>query len=320
MGSKTTIRPPRLSGGTRVALIAPAGPLLELDDQRRAAELCQALGWQPVLASNAGAQHGYLAGTDQQRLGDLNAALSDDSIDAIWCIRGGYGLTRILAGVNYAAARRHPKVVLGFSDVTALLLALHQQTGLITFHGPVARHDMTRFTRTHLEPILTSTAPAGTLDVPPPPADVLVPLQHRVVTLAGGRADGPLIGGNLSLVQCLIGTPYFPSLDGAILFLEDVGEEIYRIDRMLSHLRLAGQLDRLAGVALGRFTEVDRRGSDGATGLDRVFSDYFAPLGVPVVMGLPFGHIAEQWTLPVGTRARLDGEAGTLELLEGAVS
>jgi muramoyltetrapeptide carboxypeptidase len=320
MGSKTTIRPPRLSPGTRVALVAPAGPLLELDDQQRAVELCRALGWEPVLAPNAGAQHGYLAGTDAQRLGDLNAALSDDSIGAIWCIRGGYGLTRILAGVNYAAARRHPKVVLGFSDVTALLLALHQQTGLITFHGPVARHDMTRFTRTHLEQVVANAAPAGPLSVPPPPADVLVPLQHRVISLAGGKAEGPLIGGNLSLVQCLVGTPYLPSLDGAILFLEDVGEELYRIDRMLSHLRLAGQLERVAGVALGRFTDMSRRGSDGATGLDRVFRDYFAPLGVPVVLGLPFGHVADQWTLPMGTRARLDGDAGTLEVMEGAVS
>lgn len=319
MGSKTTIRPPRLSRGTRVALVAPAGPLLELDDQRRAAELCRALGWEPVVAPNAGAQHGYLAGTDAQRLGDLNAALGDDSIGAVWCIRGGYGLTRILAGVNYAAARQHPKVILGFSDVTALLLALHQQTGLVTFHGPVARHDMTGFTRMHLEPVVTGAAAAGKLRVPPPPPDVLVPLQHRVISLAGGSAEGPLIGGNLSLVQCLVGTPYLPSLDGAILFLEDVGEELYRIDRMLSHLRLAGQLERLAGVALGRFTEMSRRGSDGATGLDRVFSDYFSPLGIPVVMGLPFGHVADQWTLPIGTRARLDGDAGTLEMLEGAV-
>jgi muramoyltetrapeptide carboxypeptidase len=210
--------------------------------------------------------------------------------------------------------------VLGFSDVTALVLALHQQTGLITFHGPVARHDMTAFTRAHLEPLVTSTAPAGQLRVPPPPADVLVPLQHRVITIAGGNAEGPLIGGNLSLVQCLLGTPYLPSLDGAILFLEDVGEELYRIDRMLSHLRLAGQLERLAGVALGRFTEMIRRGSDGATGLDRVFSDYLTPLGIPVILGLPFGHVADQWTLPIGTRARLDADAGTLEVLEGAVS
>ncbi|HEX6991603.1 MAG TPA: hypothetical protein VF151_06950, partial [Gemmatimonadales bacterium] len=126
--------------------------------------------------------------------------------------------------------------------------------------------------------------------------------------------------GNLSLVQCLVGTPYLPSLDGAILFLEDVGEELYRVDRMLSHLRLARQLERLAGVALGRFTEMSRRGSDGANGLDRVRSDYLTPLRIPVVLGLPFGHVADQWTLPIGTRARLDGDAGTVEVLEGAVS
>lgn len=320
MGSKTTIRAPHLRDGTRVALVAPAGPLLELDDLRRAEELCRALGWEPVLGVHAGAHHGYLAGTDDQRLKDLNDALTDESVGAIWCIRGGYGLTRILAGVNFDAARRLPKVILGFSDVTALLLALHRQTGLITFHGPVARHELTGFTRSHLERVLAVGESAGQLAPPTPPPGILVPSEHRVTSLAGGVAEGPLIGGNLTLVQCLLGTPYLPSLDGAILFLEDVGEAHYRVDRMLSHLRLAGALDQLAGVALGRFTEMERRGSDGATGLDRIFADYFVPLGIPVVMGLPFGHVREQWTLPVGSRARLDADAGTLALLEAAVS
>jgi muramoyltetrapeptide carboxypeptidase len=320
MGSKTTIRPPKLTAGSRVALVAPAGPLLERDDLRRAGELCTALGWVPVPGQHADAHHGYLAGTDAERLKDLNDALADPSLAAIWCIRGGYGLTRILAGVNYDAARRLPKVVLGFSDVTALLLALHQRTGLITFHGPVARHEMTDFTRGHLERVIAAATPAGRLAPLDPPPHVLVPSRNRVAALAGGVAEGPLIGGNLTLVQCLLGTPFLPSLDGAILFLEDVGEELYRVDRMLSHLRLAGALDRLAGVALGRFTEMHRRGTDGATGLDRILDDYLVPLGIPVVMGLPFGHVDDQWTLPVGSRARLDGDVGTLDLLEAAVS
>jgi muramoyltetrapeptide carboxypeptidase len=320
MGSKTTIRPPRLKPGDHVALVAPAGPLLERDDLRRAEELCTALGWVPVLGQHADAQHGYLAGTDAERLKDLNDALADPSVSAIWCIRGGYGLTRILPGVNYDAARRLPKVILGFSDITALLLALHQRTGLITFHGPVARHEMTDFTRSHLERVVATAAPAGRLAPLDPPPQMLVPSRNRVTALAGGAAEGPLIGGNLTLVQCLLGTPYLPSLDGAILFLEDVGEEFYRVDRMLSHLRLAGALDRLAGVALGRFTEMHRRGADGATGLDRILADYLKPLGIPVVMGLPFGHVDDQWTLPVGSRARLDGDAGTLDLLEPGVS
>jgi muramoyltetrapeptide carboxypeptidase len=319
MGSKSVRRPPRLAAGTRVALVAPAGPLPDFDDLRRAAALCTALGWEPVAGRHALAQHGYLAGTDEERLDDLNAALKDDSVGAVWCIRGGYGLTRILAGVDFDAAVRHPKVVLGFSDVTALLLALYRQTGLVTFHGPVARQPMTQFTRDHLERVAGQAGPGGTLASPTPPDDLLVPRDHRIVPLTGGMAEGPLIGGNLSLLQCLIGTPYLPTLDGAILFLEDVGEEIYRIDRMLSHLRLAGVLDRVAGVALGQFTGTGHGDAHGAPGLDRVVSDYLMPLDVPVVMGLPFGHVADQWTLPVGVQARLDGDAGTLTILEPAV-
>jgi muramoyltetrapeptide carboxypeptidase len=319
MGSKSVIRPPRLAAGTRVALVAPAGPLPDFDDLRRATALCTALGWEPVAGRHALAQHGYLAGTDEERLSDLNAALNDDSLGAVWCIRGGYGLTRILAGVDFDAAARHPKVVLGFSDVTALLLALHGRTGLVTFHGPVARQPLNGFSRAHLERVTCRDAPAGTLTIPVPPGDLLVPKEHRVVALAAGVAEGPLVGGNLSLLQCLVGTPYLPALDGAVLFLEDVGEEVYRIDRMLSHLRLAGVLDRVAGVALGQFTETGLYGSHGAPGLDRVLSDYLVPLGIPVVMGLPVGHVADQWTLPVGVRARLDGDAATLTILEPAV-
>ncbi|HET9150211.1 MAG TPA: LD-carboxypeptidase [Gemmatimonadales bacterium] len=320
MGSKNPVRPPRLAPGARVALVAPAGPLLEQDDLARAAELCRALGWEPVLGANAAAQEGYLAGADALRAADLNAALRDDRVAAVWCIRGGYGLTRILDQLDFAATSRQPKVVLGFSDVTALLLALHHQVNLVTFHGPIARYEMPDFTREHLERVITQAAPAGLLRHLPGRTGVLVPEQNRVVTIAGGRAEGPLIGGNLSLIQCLVGTPYLPDLTGAILFLEDVGEELYRVDRMLSHLRLAGVLGRLAGVAIGRFTEMGRRGADGATGFDRVLSHYFQPLGIPVLSGLPFGHVREQWTLPVGVRARLDAGAGELELLDAAVT
>lgn len=320
MDSSLTRRAPRLRPGTRVALVAPAGPLLELGELRRASELCRALGWEPVLAPHAGSHQGYLAGPDHDRLADLNAALADDAIGAVWCIRGGFGLTRILDGVDYAAAQRNPKVVLGFSDVTALLLALHRHTGLVTMHGPLALHEMPAFTRIHLERVVTVAEAAGQLALRQPRPGVLVPEAHRVSSLAGGVAEGRLIGGNLTLVQCLVGTAFLPTMDGAILFLEDVGEGLYRVDRVLSHLRLAGLLDRLAGVAVGQFNGMTRTTADGATGLDRILSDYFAPLGIPVVMGLPFGHIRSQWTLPVGVRARLNGDAGTLELLEAAVT
>lgn len=319
MRSKTPVRPRRLAPGSTVALVAPAGPLLEQDDLARAEALVRALGWSPVLADHAGDHHEYFAGRDDDRLADLNVALTAPGIDAVWCIRGGYGLTRILDRVDYAGAAAAPRVVLGFSDVTALLLALHHHTGLVTFHGPVARRELRPFSRRHLEAALTVAEPAGRLGVPEPGAEVLVPAEGRMVTLAGGSARGRLIGGNLSLLQCLVGTPHLPSLDGAILFLEDVGEDVYRIDRMLSHLRLAGLLDRLAGVVCGHFTEMRVRGADGAAGLDRVLGHYLAPLGVPVLTGVPVGHIDDQWTLPVGIEALLDADRQVVELLEPAV-
>ena len=318
-GSKRAALPARLAPGKRVALVAPAGPLLERDDLVRAEELCRALGLEPVMGTNAGAHHGYLAGTDAERLADLNTALTDPAIDAVWCIRGGFGMTRILAGVDFDAFAAAPKAVVGFSDITVLLLALHHFSGAITFHGPVARKAMTPFTRAHFERTLTRTEPAGVLDRMPSPAGVLVPSDHRIATLVPGIAEGPLLGGNLSLLQCLIGTPYMPDLTGAILFLEDVGEEVYRVDRMLSHLRLAGLLEKVAGIVIGRFTEMGRRGADGAMGFDRVLNDYFDRLGVPAACGFPIGHVDDQWTIPIGARARLDADRGTLELLDPAV-
>ncbi len=148
---------------------------------------------------------------------------------------------------------------------------------------------------------------------------MLLPHENRIAPLHGGVAEGPLAGGNLTLLQCLVGTPHFPDLDGAILFLEDVGEDLYRVDRMLAHLRMAGALERLAGVAVGRFTELKRAMTDGALGFDEVLATYFLPLGIPVAYGFPIGHIDDQWTLPIGVRARLDADAGELELLEAAV-
>ncbi len=319
MAAHTMIRAPRLAPGCRVALVAPSGPLLERDDLTRAEELCRALDYEPVLAPHAGNRHGYLAGTDDERLADLNAALGDPAIDAVWCIRGGYGLTRILHRVDYAALADRPKAVIGFSDITALLAAITAVTGIVTFHGPTARAPMPAFSRRHFEQVLTSTGPAGRLGRIPPPADVLVPRDDRIVTLAGGRAEGPLMGGNLSLLQCLLGTPYLPAFDGAILFLEDVGEDLYRVDRMLSHLRLAGVLDRLAGVAVGRFTEMKRTAADGALGFDEVLATFLEPLGIPAAYGFPIGHTDRQWTLPLGVRARLDAGTGELELLDAAV-
>lgn len=320
MGSKEIIRPPRLKPGSRVGLVAPAGPLLERDDLARGRELCRALDWEPVQLPHAGSRHGYLAGHDDIRAADLNAAFRDPSLDAIWCLRGGYGVTRILDQLDFQSLAARPRVLIGYSDITALLLGAWKHTGLVTFHGPMARAPLTRFSRDHQTRVVATPAPAGRLGRVAPPADVLVPRQGRIVTIKGGKAEGPLLGGNLTLIQCLLGTPHLPDFDGAILFLEEVHEELYAIDRMLCHLRMAGVLERLAGVVVGQMTEINRRGADGALGYDEVLASYLEPLGIPAAFGFPVGHIDDQWTLPVGIKARLDATAGELELLESAVS
>lgn len=313
------ILPPRLGPGARVALIAPSGLLLEQDDRTRGAELCRALGFEPVVAPNAGKAYGYLAGTDDERLADLNAALADPTIDAVWCLRGGNGLNRIVDRVDTAAFARHPKPVIGYSDITVLLMALWTKTSVVTFHGPIARTPMPNFQRWHFDRVLTQVSAAGTLGKPAPRPEVLVPTDGRIFAITPGRATGPLVGGNLTLLQALIGTPWFPSLDGAILFFEDVGEDVYRIDRMLAHLRGVGALQRVAGVAVGRFTEMKHGTDGGALGLDEVLHTYLAPLKVPVAVGFPIGHIDDQWTLPIGVTAELDATSGDLALLDPAV-
>jgi muramoyltetrapeptide carboxypeptidase len=320
MAAKPLGRPPRLTPGCRVALVAPAGPLLERDDIARAEALCRALGYEPVTGDRAGGHYGYFSGTDEERLADLNAALRDPAIDAVWCLRGGYGVTRILDGVDFEALARRPRPVIGYSDITALLAAVGRRSGLVSFHGPTARAAMPSFTRRHFDQVLARPEPPGQLEPLPTATDVLLPQGDRVVPLCPGRADGILAGGNLSLLQCLVGTPWFPDLDGALLVLEDVNEDLYRIDRMLAHLRAVGALSRLAGVLAGRFTRCRRHFDDGSLGVDQVLAHYFAPLRVPVLLGLPIGHIDDQWTVPLGVRAQMDAGAGTVELLDPAVA
>lgn len=318
MPFKSLRRPPRLGPGARVALIAPSGPLLERDDVARGVALCEALGFTAMVFPHVLARRGYLAGTDAERLEDLNAALRQRDVDAIWCLRGGYGLTRIIDAVDFAALQAGPKCLIGYSDITVLLLAAIARAGLVTFHAPTARAPMPAFSRRSFECVLVH-GEAGPFEPPAAPAGTLVPREPRVVTITPGIAEGPLLGGNLALLSSLVGTPFLPDLRGALLVLEDVGEALYRIDRMLSQLRLAGLLDGLAGVVVGRFTEMPRHTPDGALGLGDVLSDYFAPLGIPVAHGVPIGHIDDQWTLPLGARARFDAGTGALTLLEPGV-
>ena len=304
-----------------MALVAPSGPCLGEADIARAVDLCRTFGFLPLPGEHVRDHHGYLAGTDADRLSDLNGAIRDPDIDAIWCVRGGYGLTRLLDAIDFPALEHRPKAIIGFSDITVLLAGTLSQAGLAAFHGPTARHAMPVFSRHHFERVLCRAAPAGRLERLPEPVDGRArPADSVVTTLRPGVAEGPLVGGNLCLLQCLIGTRFLPDLEGAILFLEDVGEALYRVDRMLAHLSSVGAFAKLAGVMVGRFTEMRHDTGEGAFGFDEVLAHYFGGLGVPVAYGFPVGHIDDQWTLPLGVRARLDATAGELELLESAVS
>jgi len=303
------IRPPALAPGARIALVAPAGPLAE-GAVDRAIDRVTSWGFEAVPGAHVHRRHGYLSAPDADRAADLNAALADDSVDAVWCLRGGYGVMRILPEIGWSALARRPRPVIGFSDNTALHLAI-QKLGIVSFHGPhPATQELTDFSRDCLLRVLTCADAPGIL---PLPADA-----DRPRAITGGAAEGRLVGGNLSLVAATLGTPYAIDATDAILFLEEVGEAPYRVDRLLSQLRLAGVLERVAGVALGGFTETGDA-DEGEPGVLDVLRDLLGGLGVPVAHGFPFGHVDDNWTLPVGARVRLDADAGTLEVLEAAV-
>jgi muramoyltetrapeptide carboxypeptidase len=303
------IRPAALGSSARVALVASAGPLSE-GAVDRAIDRVASWGWVPVPGEHARGRRGYLSGSDEQRLHDLNAALRSPEIDAIWLLRGGYGTMRILDRVDWPALRDRPRPLIGFSDNTALHLAA-RRAGVITFHGPhSAAEDLPDFSADALRGALTSTAPAGVLPFPE---------GEHPRTLVPGLAEGPLVGGNLSMLAALCGTSYQMDARGAVLFVEEVGEPAYRVDRLLSQLRMSGSLDGVEGIAVGSFTESPDGDRDDLPSAAEVFLDRLDGLGVPVAVGFPFGHVAHNWTLPVGVRARLDASAGTLELLESGV-
>lgn len=294
---------PPIRDGARVALIAPAGPLRLPADLDRALANAKTLGWEPVVGQNVREREGYLAGNDQERLSDLNAALRDDSIDAVWCMRGGYGAMRLLPEIDYDALNRRPKAIIGYSDITAFHCAVLARCTLTSIHGPTARGKLTPFAERSLRAAAAGTDPCG--------------VAEYARTLVPGRARGTLIGGNLALLCALHGTPYQPDYDGAILVLEDVNEASYRIERMLLQLRLSGSLQRCAGIVFGSFTNTGESEKDvgGSRSVSAVIEEAARAAGVPCITGAPVGHIDDQWSLPIGTQAELDAGEKRLTVL-----
>ncbi|MCO8170102.1 LD-carboxypeptidase [Pseudomonas sp. 21LCFQ02] len=301
-----TVHPKVLRPGDAVALVSPSGPVAA-EKIEAAARVLESWGLRPRIYPHACERHSFYAGTDTQRISDLNHALGDPHIRAVICNRGGYGVQRILNEVDLEAVRRDPKLLSGFSDITALHGLLWAQARLASVHGPVANQlghnplmaSGLRHALMSTEPVLLQADPnAGTGSV-----------RTR------GRATGTLLGGNLSMLSTCIGTPFMPDMDGAILLLEDVGEAAYRVDRLLTHLGNCGLLQRLNGIALGDFS-VPAHAAGSISPAD-VLLERLGSLGIAVLGGLPVGHGEVNQAVPLGTRAVLDVEAGTL-LVESA--
>ena len=311
--SKTVIKPPRLREGDTVGLVAPAGLITEARLERAVANL-QSLGFKPKIGQHVLDKNGYLAGTEQNRVADLHAMYADSDVKGIWCLRGGYGVTRLLHLLDYKLIRKNPKPLVGYSDITALHQAIFVKTGIVGFHGQIASAEWSDYTLQHLRAVLMNPTDEYTIPMMPEAES-----GFETATISDGVAQGRLMGGNLCLVAALTGTDYEWWLRNSLVFLEDIEEKPYRIDRMLTQLLSAGELQKTNGIALGVFYKCEPDAGDASLSLLDVFRDRLGALGVPVVSGLSFGHVKNQCLLPVGIQARLDVGKRTLTLLEPAV-
>lgn len=315
------IRPKALRPGDTVGVITPSTPVIDPDRLAAAERTIKYFGLRLKMGRNVGRRSSDFRSFVNERLDDLHSMFSDKEVRAVFCLRGGYGSPQILDRIDYELIRRNPKIFLGFSDITALHLAIHKRAGLVTFHGPNVASSFPGYTQQHFRRALFETTPLGKL-TNPTESNELRP-NHPLRTIRPGTATGRLIGGNLSLVAATMGTPYEIETRGRILFIEDVGEEAYSIDRLLTQLRLGGKFDSVAGVVFGECSGCgpgDYKPSFASPySLGEVVDNILGGLKVPVLSGLTIGHTADQLTLPLGVAATLNADDGTLEIKEAGV-
>lgn len=325
-GVRPLVKPPALRPGDTIAFVSPT-KARDANAVRIAREALEAKGFNVVEYDQIHiTSEGYFSGTDEVRAEALMDAFTNPDIDAVFPVTGGYGVTRILDRLDFDAIRKNPKIVIGFSDITALHLALVRRAGLVSFHCPFPTYtyredpsELRVYANDHFWGALAAESYRNDTDGPGWVVQT-ENLTSPVITMVPGVARGPLMGGNLSLVAALMGTPYEIETEGSLLFLEDIGEAPYRIDRMLGTLELAGKLDGVAGVILGQWRGCEADDPERDITLDQAFERYFAGLGVPVVRDFPVGHVIENATFPLGIQAELDAGAGTLRILEDPVN
>ncbi len=313
------IKPPRLKQGDTIGVIAPASAPQEANMIDKGKAALEKMGYRVVLGKFCREKVGFLAGTDRQRLADLHAMFQNPRINAIFCLRGGYGTARLLRNIDFRLIRRNPKIFVGFSDITALHLAFLKKANLVSFHGPMVTANLIKkksppYTRNSLFRILSEPEPFGSIRAG---SDV-----RRAITIRKGKAQGALTGGNLSIIVTSLGTPYEIVTRGKIVFIEDIDEAPYRMDRQLTHLINAGKLRDAKGIVVGKCAGCDvkrKRGAPYTQGLEDVIRDRLYPLKIPVLMNMPFGHVDYLCTLPLGVRATLNATKGDLIIEQSAV-
>jgi muramoyltetrapeptide carboxypeptidase len=315
------IKPPRLQTGDTIGIVAPASPPPDPKAVDRVVGQVERLGFKVKLGRHARARLGFLAGSDSERAGDLMRMFTDGRVNGIICLRGGYGAARLFERLDFKAIRQHAKVFCGYSDITSLHCALLVKAGLISFHSPMLNEGLGRdgYPEFSVDAFKRTVMNAGAA------GSIMRGLSGKrsVELVRRGVAEGRLVGGNLSVLVTTLGTPYQPEFRGRILFIEDVGEVPYRLDRLLTHLLNTGLLQQVAGVAVGVNCDCEdpkaRTVGEYRQTAAEVIRERLAALGVPVVMGLPFGHQPINATIPIGVRARLDAVRGDLVVLESAV-
>jgi muramoyltetrapeptide carboxypeptidase len=319
-GNKKIIKPPKLKEGNKLALITP-GSYISSEEREKSVENLKELGFEVEYSDRLMLKNGYFSASDKERADDINEMFERDDIKGIVCARGGYGCTRTLPHINYNLIKENPKVLIGYSDVTALLYGIYKKTGLITFHGPVGISTYNYFSKKYFKQVLIN--PIEELELTSSSSGNNENI-YGLTTISSGTASGELVGGNLSIIVSLIGTDYDVDTKGKIIFLEEYIEEPYRVDRMLTQMMQAGKFDEAAGVALGVFRKCESKKENpsflSSFTLMEVLKDRLSDLKIPVVYGMSFGHVKDKFTIPFGIKAELDADNYKLKLLEAAVT
>ncbi|MCK5066566.1 MAG: LD-carboxypeptidase [Bacteroidales bacterium] len=311
------ILPKRLSKGDLIGLVTP-GSSVSQEELADCISKLEGLGFRTTYNDTVLSEYGYFAGPDQERADELMEMFAREDVDGIWCVRGGYGSIRILDLLDYEKIGQNPKVLIGYSDITAIITSVFQETGLVTFHGPVGTSDFNRFSKKSIRKVVME--PGEQYKYPyNREKETRENPEYDRYTITGGEAEGELIGGNISVLDSIIGTRFEPNFENKLVYLEDVGEKTYRVDKMVYHLLSGTNLKRAAGIVMGAFDECNIN-EEPTLSLRTALDDLLKPLGIPVSYGLSFGHIKRMVTVPTGIRAAMDADKNSFRLLEPAVT